>query len=185
MEYVCEQCDKIFTHRKQGLYVPKFCSRKCHDDSRRGVYFVNNGSFIKGCTPNHTSFKKGQKAWNKNTKGICKPNKTSFKVGQNTGEKSYAWRGGITFRGGYCYVLKPSHPFAKKNRYIKRCILNAEKALGRFLTKEEVIHHINEVRSDDSLSNLYLFPNSSEHKRYHMLLRYKRCKPIIQSNLQE
>ena len=38
--------------------------------------------------------------------------------------------------------------------------------IGRELTKEEVVHHISGVKSDNRLSNLFLFPNQKEHRKF-------------------
>ena len=37
------------------------------------------------------------------------------------------------------------------------------KHLSRSIKKTEIIHHINFIRNDNRLSNLYLFTNTSEH----------------------
>lgn len=44
-----------------------------------------------------------------------------------------------------------------------------ERHLGRKLRPEEVIHHEDNVRSRNDLSNLKLFANQAEHARYHAL----------------
>ncbi|MBU2061157.1 MAG: HNH endonuclease, partial [Bacteroidetes bacterium] len=117
--------------------------------------------------------------WNKGTKGIMKPNNTSFKKGQ----KSWNWKGCSKTGSGYVEIKQPSHFRANKRGYVRQHILVAEEALNRFLEPEETIHHINEIRDDNSLENLYLFESVTAHKRYHMLLRYNKCKRIVKSNL--
>jgi HNH endonuclease len=42
-----------------------------------------------------------------------------------------------------------------------------ERAIGRLLTKEEVVHHRNHDRQDNSISNLQLFPTIYAHSSYH------------------
>jgi len=39
--------------------------------------------------------------------------------------------------------------------------------LGRELTKEEIIHHIDNDKSNNELDNLMLFPTKSAHTKYH------------------
>jgi len=75
--------------------------------------------------------------------------------------------------------LKPNHPFTCTNHYVRRSRLVAEKYLGRYLTKQEIIHHINNDSSDDHPENLYLFPTTGEHSQYH----FKKSKPKLKSNL--
>jgi hypothetical protein len=41
-----------------------------------------------------------------------------------------------------------------------------EKHLGRYLTEEEVIHHINGERDDNRIENLMLFENHSAHRKW-------------------
>jgi len=43
-----------------------------------------------------------------------------------------------------------------------------EKHIGRYLTPEEVVHHINEIKTDNRIENLMLFKNANEHTKFHM-----------------
>ena len=105
--------------------------------------------------------------------------KTEFKKGENTGKNNLNWKGGITKNwNGYILVRKPKHPFSRKSGYILRSRLVAEKCLGRYLIKSEVIHHINGVKDDDRPENLYLFSCNSEHIHYGL-----KNKPILKSNI--
>lgn len=49
-------------------------------------------------------------------------------------------------------------------------ILVMEKNLGRYLTKEERVHHINGVKSDNRIDNLYLVKDDKHHQVIHSKL---------------
>lgn len=88
------------------------------------------------------------------------------------GKNNPRWKGGqYISKDRYIYILKPSHPFAKKNGYVKRCNLVIEKHLGRYLKPKEIAHHINGIRDDDRIKNLQLFPNRKSHTGFHSKIR--------------
>jgi len=82
-------------------------------------------------------------------------------------EKTSNWKGGqFTDGDGYVRILRPEHPRANNNGYIRRSHLVAEKILGRYLYPEEITHHENEIRDDDSPENIKVTTNG-EHTSYH------------------
>lgn len=68
---------------------------------------------------------------------------------------------------GYSFKYKPEHPEARKNGYISEHRFIVEQKLGRYLEKQEIVHHIHFHRSDNRLEELYLFPNQKLHMKYH------------------
>lgn len=85
-----------------------------------------------------------------------------------SGEKSIWWKGGRFFsEAGYIYIYSPNHPFKKRNGYVSEHRLIMENYIGRFLTQKEIVHHINENRSDNRIENLKLMMNNSEHRKEH------------------
>ena len=43
-----------------------------------------------------------------------------------------------------------------------------ERYIGRPLTSEEIVHHLNKDRADNRIVNLVLFESDSDHMRFHM-----------------
>lgn len=109
------------------------------------------------------------------------------KKGLFSGKHNPAWRGGRYKSQGYIVCYTPNHPNGrgKNKNIIFEHRLVAEKHLGRYLTSKEQIHHINEVKTDNGIENLYLFPDHWSHWGYHVLLRtdLKLVKLITKSNL--
>lgn len=67
---------------------------------------------------------------------------------------------------GYEYVYMPEHPNAMKSGYVGKHRLVLENKLGRFLKNNEVAHHVNENKLDNSPENIELM-SFSEHSRLH------------------
>lgn len=81
------------------------------------------------------------------------------------GDKSPGWKGGVINKRGYIYLYAPQHPH-NDGGYVKRGRLEMEKKLGRYLETTDVVHHINGIKDDDRIENLFL-TNKSEHNHIH------------------
>ena len=68
---------------------------------------------------------------------------------------------------GYKLVYLPSHPRAYQNGCVYEHILKAEEKLGRFLLPEEVVHHIDHNKLNNSLDNLLVFATGRDHAYFH------------------
>ena len=63
------------------------------------------------------------------------------------------------------YVGEQQHPHSNRGHvYAHRIVM--ERHLGRYLQDKEVVHHINEVKTDNRLENLYLC-SPEEHVQIH------------------
>lgn len=98
------------------------------------------------------------------------------------GEKARNWKGGIA-KGPKGYVWKrcEGHPRATKwyhVSYVFEHILVMEKHLGRYLKPNELVHHINGIKTDNRIENLQVM-TKSEHMSYHQTERLKRRKAAL------
>lgn len=82
-------------------------------------------------------------------------------------DENVNWKGGISIIDGYAAILMPFHPMANGRGYINNNRLVMESMLMRYLTRKEVVHHIDHDRLNDSEDNLILFQSHSEHMKYH------------------
>jgi uncharacterized protein (DUF1330 family) len=89
-----------------------------------------------------------------------------------SGSENSNWKGGISIsRYGYVFIYSPNHPNKSNRGYVMQHRLVVESYFGRYLTKEETVHHINGDRSDNRIINLILFKCSGDHTRFHKLIR--------------
>jgi hypothetical protein len=74
---------------------------------------------------------------------------------------------------GYIKVYLPSHPYCTKDGYVMEHILVMEKEIGRYITRDEVVHHQNHIRDDNRIENLQLM-TFKEHASLHMRERWAK-----------
>ncbi|MEK6881049.1 MAG: HNH endonuclease [Nanoarchaeota archaeon] len=86
------------------------------------------------------------------------------------------WKGGICKSKGYIYIKKPEHPYCNINGYIQEHRLIIEQYLCRYLNKDEHIHHINGIKTDNRIENLQIINNSNHIKLHHSEKEYGLMK---------
>lgn len=104
------------------------------------------------------------------------------RTGPREGPGHPEWKGGRVFdQHGYVHAWAPDHPecqrvnevrrlkaggkYYRKEKYIQEHRLVMEQFLGRHLLPTEVVHHKNEVKTDNRIENLELFDSNSRHLR--------------------
>ena len=73
--------------------------------------------------------------------------------------------------GGYVLAYVPKHPHAHKDGYVMLHTVLMERAIGRYLNENEVVHHVNHNKADNRLENLRLM-DKKEHMSMHMKERW-------------
>lgn len=69
-------------------------------------------------------------------------------------------------KGEYVYAVVPEHPKATKGHYVLMHRVVMENYLGRMLTENEVVHHKDHNKKNNSIDNLELMERIS-HVRMH------------------
>jgi HNH endonuclease len=88
------------------------------------------------------------------------------------GDKHPMWKGGIKHIEGYVMLLKPDHPFATQQGYVKEHRLIYEQYYNCCLLPWIDIHHINNIKDDNRIENLKVMTRS-EHGRHHNPIGFK------------
>lgn len=197
----CEFCKKEF---KENFKTQRFCSLKC--SSSRGLrprkgkikkciicnkeFYTKQSDLSKSCSKKCANIIIGLK--NKGKKRTIETRKKmSEHAKTRTGNKNPCWRGGkIGGNGKYVYIYSPKHPNIKPySVYYPEHKLIVEKLLNRYLSADETVHHINGIKDDNRLKNLYLFKTKKQHNSYHTLnsnyskKNKHKIKTIKKSNL--
>ena len=171
VEYNCVVCGAhAKKNRSAGNMIapPKYCSQKCHGESRKGVAIGNRASRVslvcEQCGKDVIVYRSPSQLA-KHSPRFC-----SLKcIGlSQTGERNLSYTGGrFIGSNGYFYALAYDHPNKDCRGYVLEHRLIAEKTIGRLLTTDEVVHHKDRNKQNNSPSNLQVMANQSEHLKLH------------------
>jgi len=159
--------------RKAGFKHSKKTKRKM-SIARKGIIFSeehikNIGLASKG--RKHTE--KSKRKISKSLKKMYKNGRIHWCKGKKHPQNGIPRKPEGTSQRGYIYIFSPNHPFKNNRNYVRRSRLVMEKKIGRYLTPEETVHHINGIVNDDRPKNLMLFPNKGEHTKFHNKSRFE------------
>lgn len=83
------------------------------------------------------------------------------------GEGNRQWKGGRAMSSqGYAMVRAPGHDNARQNGYVLEHRLVMSNHLGRPLDDNEIVHHINGIKTDNRIENLAI-THRPDHAAYH------------------
>lgn len=190
MERTCEYCKKQY--QTPPSQRPRFCSSACAGMAKRKSVecaCITCGKSITSPPSRPAMYcSKSCHRIHKNT--IANPSWTRDISGQNnpmfgirrTGENnpmfgkrkaaSHRWKGGRKIRrDGYVLICvpddypNPATVSSSGTKYALEHRVVMESHIGRYLTKQEVVHHIDENPSNNDISNLRLYATQAEHIR--------------------
>ena len=97
--------------------------------------------------------------------GLPYTTKRGSRDGTNSGPDHCNWKGGRQVTsGGYIQVkAPPGHPNANSRGMMFEHRLVMEQTLGRYLLPDEVVHHIDQDKSNNDPNNLCLHLSNGEH----------------------
>lgn len=186
----CSVCNKDFSNYPSIMRDRKTCSKEC-SKKYRSIFLVGpnsanwqGGSIEKSCEICDKKFFIIKSLDNKR-RTCSKECFNEYRKIHYSGKNSHKYiRGSYINTRGYKVILMPTHPYCPKTGYMSEHRLVMENHLGRLLTKNEVIHHINGVKTDNRIENLKLYKNHSTHLREchrYTLGRGRKRKEIYKS----
>lgn len=102
-----------------------------------------------------------------------------YKKGHSSkGSGNPMYNNGISNDKEYIIISKPDHPNKRINGFVPQHRLVMEQHIGRYLTKDEHIHHKDGNRKNNHISNLQIVSNSEHIKLEKAILRELRYKRI-------
>lgn len=174
---ICKNCGEEYSQPKCRVVRDKFCSSDCGVNWRErerekkrtecpkcGKDFIARKAQLRdgnkpycsiGCASSHRERKP----------------ETYLKVAETRSKRTYeyvkgpshpSWKGGRHKRNGYIFINIGPNKYKQEHRIV------FEKYLGRELGPEEIVHHINGIKTDNRIENLELM-DRAEHARHHMI----------------
>lgn len=119
-----------------------------------------------------------------NFEGKHHSNKTKEIIGlANSGEHNKNWKP-IGYKminvDGYVIMKIGDKKWQREHTYL------VERFIGRKMSEREVIHHINGIKDDNRLINLFIFPDCGLHYHFETLIKNKILNRfILKSNLKQ
>lgn len=192
VQRTCQTCGK--TYDTYPSVKPKYCSAACAGKAKRrgrekkckrcgkGFWIAPSNHAreycSKSCARSALNQTSANPAYRRDISGEKNPMYGRGRFGpKNTmygrrGAAAPRWKGGRKIRkDGYVLVKAPEghpHPSDVSRagvQYILEHRLVMERALGRYLTSTEVVHHRDGNTSNNDLGNLELFADQAEHIR--------------------
>jgi len=103
---------------------------------------------------------------------------------ERTGSKNSNWKGGICYDRLRKGIYSPNHPNPNFNHiYVYEYVLIAEEMLGRYLKKDEIVHHRNGDVCDNRPENLEVITQSEHILKHTKDLHNEKWKENLKLNI--
>ena len=159
----CSHCASPF-HPQYGRPDNSYCSRACYLRARWGTVTPKPECPVCG-EPCTSTGRRKQKFCSFG----CRVKAQAEPRGQRNGRIRYG------SKGRYYALLTPHHPHADGKGYVMEHRLVVEKAVGRFLTADEVVHHVDGDTRNNDMANLRLMAKA-DHDALHSRERWARAR---------
>ena len=142
---------------RHGIPLTKFHKTRCYDNYDLVVRLAQEGvsysEIARRVGTNHSRVKDFLDRYNIEHPGHIQ-----------TGANNPNWRGGrVVDKDGYVLIHFRTHPSIDRHGYVREHRLVMEKKIGRYLTAEEVVHHIDGNYQNNEPDNLEMFSSNSAH----------------------
>jgi len=156
----CVFCKKEFTSENWEGHEAKYCSQECYFNYKK-TRFIKVTCVI--CKKEFETF-----AYRKDTVKCC----SRSCLGRHAGNIKL---GNVKPRisSHYWFIKKPDYHRANKQGYAKIADLILEEKLGRKLEKNELAHHIDENKLNDSPENLEVM--TKKQRLFDWSCKYEKC----------
>lgn len=178
---ICKLCKGEYEQPHCRAKRDKFCSRECGDKFRKdkakrlvvgcpccGKEFRARPAQLEGGRRPYCSISCGSKSQERTKERYdkCKETWTKNKDTHNypSGAESVSWKGGRAISNGYVMIFIGIIDGKRKSVAEHRLVM--ESHLGRALSNDEIVHHINEVKDDNRIENLQIMTRA-EHLNHH------------------
>lgn len=168
----CPRCSKQFESKPRKIYCSSICQKKAKA-KRSGARRHHKKYFTVECALCHKikqNVDRNQKYCSRECASLSKKKYLSIPdCLENASRK-------LDKNIGYVRVYCPSHPKANTWGYVYEHRLVAEGMIGRYLAKNEHVHHINGKRWDNRPENLEVLNASDHAKRTHSDIKNRSIK---------